>query len=311
MMTYKQAIASLTQKRKTQLDLAAVLLRDAFSNNPKLMALEKELRVMILAESKGEKIDNNKKATLEKQKSALLKELNLTETPPDPSCKKCNDTGFIVGAYNPTATNPNYTQHSYCVCIKRLVLGGQQNIEIPLNTFANIDYTRFDPAHAERNIRVYEKVQKICDKYPLNKTRIITLLGTTGTGKTLLAGCAASSLLKKGYTVAAVTAFGFVNRALKFHTTFDDEKQSHLQSLLDSDLLIIDDLGTESTLKNITHEYLYLVLSERTNSGKITFFTTNLSKDGILARYGERLYSRLFDKNISFANILNGKDLRI
>ena len=36
---------------------------------------------------------------------------------------------------------------------------------------------------------------------------------------------------------------------LKYHTTFDDNKQELLTHLIDSDLLVIDDLGTEPILK--------------------------------------------------------------
>jgi DNA replication protein DnaC len=108
----------------------------------------------------------------------------------------------------------------------------------------------------------------------------------------------------------AVTAFGFNNCVLKYHTTFDEQKLTHMEPLLDADLLVIDDLGTESILKNVTHEYLYVVLNERMNSKKLTVVTSNLSREGIRERYGERIYSRLFDKNLGYADILGGTDLR-
>ena len=108
----------------------------------------------------------------------------------------------------------------------------------------------------------------------------------------------------------ALTAFAANNRFLKYHTTFNEDKSGWLDPMLDCSFLIIDDLGTESILKNVTLEYFYQIINERNTSGKLTLITTNLGHDDILARYGERIYSRLFDKSLSFAYSIKGKDIR-
>ncbi|MDE6399177.1 MAG: ATP-binding protein, partial [Clostridiales bacterium] len=146
--------------------------------------------------------------------------------------------------------------------------------------------------------------------YPRNKKRCIVIGGGTGNGKTYLAGCFAKQLLERGASVMALTAFAANDRFLKYHTCFDANKSDWLDPLLDSTLLVIDDLGTESILKNVTLEYLYQVINERNTAGKLTMVTTNLGKDGILARYGERIYSRLFDKSLSYVAYFTGKDIR-
>jgi len=296
-MNFKQTASNIVAKRKSILDTHALSLSDAINNSPTLLELEKRLRFLTLTDAKGKKIDKKELAKLEKEKDSVLKKMGIAKTTPPPACKKCGDTAFIG--------------NDFCACVTANTLTNIKNISIPLTDFTSIDYKKFDPAHLERNKSVFLDIQKLVDKYPLNKRRIITLLGSTGTGKTLLAGCATKHLLSKGFSAIAITAFDFVNRALKYHTTFDDNKLSFLEPLLIADLLVVDDLGTESILKNVTHEYLYSVLTERTASGKLMFFTSNLSKNGILDRYGERIYSRLFDKTIGYANILNGKDLRV
>ncbi|MCL2061745.1 MAG: ATP-binding protein [Firmicutes bacterium] len=297
-MSYKNSVNFIVQRRKAEQDAASVIFNDALQQNPALLEVESALRGIILAEAKDEKINQKTRTALLAEKTALLKKAGITENMlnPPPHCAVCRDTAY-VGA-------------KLCDCVKTLALNKPDNVEIPLLAFSDIDFSRFDPAHRERNQTVYESVQKICAKYPLNKRRVIIISGNTGTGKTLLAGCAADCMLSRGFAVTAVTAFGFVNRALQYHTTFNEEKLAHLEPLTDSDLLVIDDLGTESFLKNITHEYLYSVLNERINSGKLTLITSNLSREGILARYGERIFSRLYDKNIGYASILNGADLR-
>ncbi|MCL2797084.1 MAG: ATP-binding protein [Firmicutes bacterium] len=311
-MTFKQAAEFIVERRKAELDAAAAIFYDALKQNPQLLSVETELRALALAEAKkgcrvtwspdnlgNGAVDTACNAELEIKKRALLKRFGLTDKTlsPPPRCFKCGDTARVNG--------------DYCTCVKALALNDKQNLEIPYTSFSKIDYTRFEEAHRARNVAVYADVQKICEKYPGNKRRVIVIMGGTGTGKTLLAGCAADTFLKRGFAVAAVTAFGFVNRALKYHTTFDEQKLSHLEPLLDSDLLIIDDLGTESVLKNVTHEYLYSVLGERLNAGRLTLITSNTSQDGILSRYGDRIYSRLFDKELSYATTLGGRDLRL
>ena len=58
------------------------------------------------------------------------------------------------------------------------------------------------------------------------------------------------------------------NLFLSYHTSFGAEKSSYLDTVLDPDVLVIDDLGTEPILKNVTLEYLYLILSERSENTK-------------------------------------------
>ena len=74
------------------------------------------------------------------------------------------------------------------------------------------------------------------------------------------------------------------------------------------DLLIIDDLGTES--KNINYlSYLFTILYERNNNEKSTIISTNLGLKEINEYYGNRIYSRIIG-DFKLVNIL-GKDLRV
>ncbi len=81
--------------------------------------------------------------------------------------------------------------------------------------------------------------------------------------------------------------------------------------MLDCDVLVIDDLGTESTLKNVTKEYLYTVINERWLHGKTTVITTNLTPAELMNRYGESIASRILDKNKAIALLLDTKNTRI
>ena len=60
----------------------------------------------------------------------------------------------------------------------------------------------------------------------------------------------------------------------------------------ETDLLIIDDLGTEM-LSNFAQSALYNLINTRLAAGRPTVVSTNLGEDELQARYGDRIASRL------------------
>ncbi|MDR2201268.1 MAG: ATP-binding protein [Clostridiales bacterium] len=298
-MTYKRAVQEIARRREAELFNARSLFEDALRANSALLTAETKIRAVELAEVKGAKTDRKELERLKKERAAVLASMGLTDAVlnPPPRCKLCGDTGLNRDG-------------SPCACAKKLAIDGENPIGIPLRDFADARFTDKNESANAVNQRVFAAVQKITEQFPANKKRDITVLGAPGTGKTFLAGCAANALLGRGASVLAITAFDFVNRMLSYHTTFDDKKLSFISPVLDCDLLIIDDLGTESILKNITLEYLFTVINERMYGDKLTLITTNLSKDALLTRYGERVYSRLCDKNLSLLCVLTGGDVR-
>ena len=133
----------------------------------------------------------------------------------------------------------------------------------------------------------------------------------TGVGKTYLASCLANEMLKKEYSVCFVSAFALNESLQKYHTTFDGSKSLWLDPFIDADILIIDDLGTEPMIKNVTENYLYLILSERERFSRPVIITTNLKPADINSRYDERIYSRLCNKKNAQLFRIEGDDLRI
>ena len=293
-MTYADAVRAVAadyKRRKTDYEQAE---SDAFAAHPDFAANEREKRDLLLRQAKGETADAARLAAVLAQNERLRRTLGLI--PPAPRCSKCGDTGRVNG--------------KYCDCvIAKAVQSQAGEIGIPLHDFAAVDYDVYgEKADAFR--KIFSQVEKICTDYPANKKRCIVLGGGTGIGKTYLAGCAAQKMLARGACVAALTAFAANNRFLKYHTTFTEEKAAYMDALLDCTFLVIDDLGTESSLKNVTLEYFYQVLNQRNTSGKLTLITTNLTPEKLLIRYGERIYSRLFDKSLAYVQFISAKDLR-
>ncbi len=133
-------------------------------------------------------------------------------------------------------------------------------------------------------------------------------MGDTGTGKTFMASIVNNILAKKGYSTLFLNACDLNDIFLKYHLADIDDKQAIFAPLIFCDLLIIDDLGSENILNNVTTPYLYKLIINRHK--KNTIITTNLDPDKMAERYTKRVSSRLLDKNIAKNVTIQGIDLR-
>ena len=90
----------------------------------------------------------------------------------------------------------------------------------------------------------------------------------------------------------------------------NDESYQGFAALIEVPLLLIDDLGTEPMMRNITVEYLFTLLNERAANRRHTVIATNLSPVELKERYGERVASRVLDRSACATLKFTGKDLR-
>ena len=170
---------------------------------------------------------------------------------------------------------------------------------VPVKSFDHTIYQKIDP-------KTTQKLDIYLNKFPNSKKTLI-LTGATGTGKTYCANLIQYELSQKGFKVYLTSTFNLVKR-MKDYLYGQDPAVT--DDFFNSDLLIIDDLGAEPSIKN-GDELLYTVINERYSNNKALLITTNLSKDQIATRYEDRVLGRLYDKNRSATLIFNGKDLRI
>ena len=63
-------------------------------------------------------------------------------------------------------------------------------------------------------------------------------------------------------------------------------------------------------MRNITVEYLFTLLNERLAAKRHTVVATNMTRDQVMAHYGERVASRLLGSSHTVTYELEGKDLR-
>ena len=118
-------------------------------------------------------------------------------------------------------------------------------------------------------------------------------------GKTFMSNCIASELLKKGKTVLYQTAPILLESVIdyKFNKNKNYGNNNNIyKSVLDTDLLIIDDLGTE-TINSMKLSELFTILNTRilnlNNRITKTIISTNLNINEIFDNYEERIGSRI------------------
>ena len=109
--------------------------------------------------------------------------------------------------------------------------------------------------------------------------------------------CIASELLKKGKTVLYQTAPVLLESVIDYKLSRNKNVENNIyNSVLNVDLLIIDDLGTES-LNSMKLSELFTILNTRilnlNNKITKTIISTNLNINDIFNNYEERIGSRI------------------
>ena len=148
--------------------------------------------------------------------------------------------------------------------------------------------------------------EKWANQYPENEYHTIVLSGESGLGKTFLMHAMAARLTERGFSVLIISAYQFLQTARR--SFFENDEG--MDELIQTPILMMDDLGSEPLMKNITIEALYVLINERQNRGLPTVLSTNLDMSEFTKRYTERIGSRINNARGSLVIVLRGKDLR-
>lgn len=239
---------------------------------------------------------------LSRKKAKLLSEAGFSEDYLLPVfvCSDCKDTGYIEG--------------KKCHCLKQAItslLYEQSNMRelLQKENFDTLSYEYYEG----QDLSHFEKAVTTCKKFVKNfETGYHNLFfyGTVGTGKSFLSCCVAKEMIEKGHSVlyfSAIQLFETISRH-----SFDYKEKEELNSVYDdlynTDLLIIDDLGTEMTNKFVSSQ-LFSCLNERHLRKKATIISTNLSLGELREVYSERIFSRI-TSNYEVCK-LSGQDIRM
>lgn len=241
-------------------------------------------------------------ADVSNQKKKLLKEAGYPEDYLEMKydCPICHDTGYV--------------DNQKCSCFRQRIietLYAQSNIR-KLTEAANFQLLSEEYYSGEDLERFRGAVRNSKDFIKNFESSYPNLLfyGTVGTGKSFLSVCIAKEILDMGHSVlyfSAVSLFSLLQT-----NTFDFKKTDELNALYDdlhnTDLLIIDDLGTEH-ITNTSIPQLFSCINERLLRNRSTIITTNLSLEDMKSLYSERISSRIASSYRLCK--LTGNDIRI
>ncbi|MBR5419671.1 MAG: ATP-binding protein [Lachnospiraceae bacterium] len=214
-------------------------------------------------------------------------------------CEKCRDTGFIDG--------------EKCSCFKQLELEPLYEASRIRDILRenNFSLLRRDYYSGE-DLKAFDTAVAACKNFISDfDTDYQNLLfyGTVGSGKSFLSDCVADELLKSGHSIIYFSAEQLFKSVYAVANERNREKQdSFYERLFGSDLLIIDDLGTELT-NDFTLSQLFHILNERGLNRRSYIISTNLDLEQIRQRYSDRLFSRLME-NCTICR-LSGRDIRL
>ena len=226
------------------------------------------------------------------------------------SCPICHDTGS--------------TDAGICQCLEKLY---NKELTLSLSTllhtgdecFDRFDFSLYSDVYSdyfkcvprEYMGKVLRYCREYAEEFPAVKEDLL-FQGEPGLGKTYLSACIAREVANRGYSVCydtAVAAFSAFEKQQFSRSPEEAETgAAKVRSMLECDLLILDDLGTE-VVTPVVNSALYTLINTRLNNSRRTIISTTLYADELASRYTSSIASRLdgFYKTIHFA----GSDIRL
>lgn len=205
-------------------------------------------------------------------------------------CGQCKDTGFIgaekcpcfVGKiikYNYKASNMEYMLHDFS--------------EFSFDYYSDRKIPKLNITEKENMRYIYNTALNFCEN---SEEKNLLFYGGCGVGKTFLSSCVAKKMMDGGHSVVYLTAVNLFSEYedYKFGRRKDTEFEKTLNLTANSDLLIIDDLGTEVPTP-MSRQFFFDIVEKRIRSGKKMIISTNLTLQGLVKLYTERIESRLFE----------------
>ena len=302
------------EQKKVKAEIEAEERKEAlYTKIPRLQKLENEINNNALSTAKN--ILNKQYTSLsslsdkiesfKKEKALILKENHIDEDylKPHYECPICKDTGYIQ--------KDNY-RTEMCSCLKQRLLDisfnksnmsnlNKENFstfnELLFSDEVNPNKYRFSISPRENIKKIKNKSLEFVQNFDNPDYKNLLFSGNTGLGKTFLSNCIANEILKMGKTVLYQTAPVLLENIIDYKL---NKQKANLEdinkSVLETDLLIIDDLGTE-TLNSMKLSELFTIINTRilNLNHKITktIISTNLNINEIFNKYEERIGSRI------------------
>jgi len=331
MNTNWQELKREFQQRRENAIIERDLKREAvYKKIPEIKDIDqkiKELGISFSLDAIRQKLDSNSPAAFEYELDQLLdkKKKLLTDNGfPENyleivyTCSHCNDTGFIIDSEGKPGIEP-------CHCYRQLLVERFYDVS-NLNSDGQTGFEYFNEYYysdspnednitpREQALRVRKKCLDFVNCFEENDCLNLYFTGPTGVGKTFLSKCIALEILKKGHTVLYLPAPAMFDIIYRSKYQFDgaEDQNNAYNYILSAELLIIDDLGTESPSAAKYTELLTLLNYRSAKNTKLpckTILSTNIEPKDLHNIYSERVESRILGEfDILY---LFGDDIRL
>lgn len=295
----RRARARLAERKADRESMQLSRLQQVYAQIPRVREIDLQLRrSMTLAAQAAFTQGTDAGAAMEQVKQANLalqaerKALIDAQFPPDfldesPLCPHCGGSGYIGS--NMCACLQALCREEQKKQLSVLAASDQYFENFRLDYYSDLQSGR----HSPRSIM--ERTFHLCRRYASEFTPEsgnLLFNGGTGLGKTFLSACVAREVAEKGYSVAYETASHLFSKLEKNRFSPDADTQQAVDTLMEADLLIIDDLGTELP-GNFVTAALYSLLNDRLLAGKPMIVSTNLTVEELGKRYSPQIASRL------------------
>lgn len=295
----RAATERLNQRRQQQEQDYALRRQQVYQRLPRVRVIEQQLRqTVVLAATTALRAGEDptaainairdKNLALQQERTDLLLSCGYS---PDyleekPLCPNCKDSGW-VGA-------------SMCGCLKALCTEEQNRLlssmlDLRDQSFESFRLDYYGPSYSQDALHmknIYSVCKKYAEEFGSFSIRNLLMTGSPGVGKTFLSACIARTVSGKGYSVVYDTAIQIFSQFESEKFTRDPEALQSTKRYLNSDLLILDDLGSEMTTPFI-QAALYQLINHRLINRRATVISTNLTPGEIGSRYSMQSASRL------------------
>lgn len=207
-------------------------------------------------------------------------------------CSKCNDRGYCDNGEKCTCYYDLLNKYS----AEEL----NKNANMPLCDFGHFSLKYYEGKYDDTGLDCFRKMSEnlnFCKQYSYGFTKnseSLFLIGKTGVGKSHLSLSIAKVVIDKGYTVAYGSVLNYLRIIEKEHFGRSEANNNDtLQLLINIDLLVLDDLGSEFQT-GFYESVIYNIINTRINLGLPTIISSNLTTDELQKRYNDRIISRIF-----------------
>lgn len=318
------------KKRDTKIRIARLKEEEILKNNSKLKSIKDEINETAILSTRLLLGENSIKRDIEKENLSIkLKKLDekyqkelerinvdISEITPKFDCKLCLDTGLIKNSDG---------SKSMCKCFEQRLINETYNEanmlrlnEENFNTFdtgyysKNIDKEKYgiDKSPLDNIMNILEESKKFCNNIMNRNQKNLLFTGNTGLGKTFIANGIADNVIRQGMSVIYQTAPILMEKIIEYKFSYDrnSSAKTEYSKILEADLLIIDDLGTE-TMSNTKFTELFNVINTRLLNNKKIIISTNLTLNELYNLYDERVMSRIIG-NFNIYRFV-GEDIRL